>query len=344
MNMDKFFIIFKNLLICCIIILIITSDIFALGTIFGNIHNVDMTVPADQDIHFFGFVNNTDNEIRLYNSVGAAYGSGNWYDDFQNYVSASSGQPYDYYFFNIINLESYNLSKTIPTNSYQQEDIDLEAASWPSPVYNIQAVPYMGIGVNIYWSDSGSSSYHIYRRDSISNGSMFRIDNPSGDLADFGVTDTFYIDTNTELDHAYDYMVIADDNLGHYSPPSEIVTANGACVEAGLDDTDIDGVADLCDNCPDTYNPDQEDYNYDGVGDTCETCCDQRGDVSPPTDGKVLINDLVYLVNHVFKGGPPPECFEEGDAKPPLDGLILINDLVFLVNSVFKGGPDPPPC
>jgi len=73
------------------------------------------------------------------------------------------------------------------------------------------------------------------------------------------------------------------------------------------------------------------------------SCCVQRGDALHD-NGLVLVNDLVYLVNYVFKGGPPPPCLEEGDVILPLDGLILVNDLVFLVNYVFKGGPPPPPC
>ncbi len=75
-----------------------------------------------------------------------------------------------------------------------------------------------------------------------------------------------------------------------------------------------------------------------------ESCCDMRGDVKEPTDGQILVNDLVFLVNYVFKGGPLPTCPEEGDVKSPLDGKILINDLVYLVNTVYKGGPPPPPC
>ncbi len=73
------------------------------------------------------------------------------------------------------------------------------------------------------------------------------------------------------------------------------------------------------------------------------SCCQVRGDALHD-NGLVLVNDLVYLVNYVFKGGPPPECLEEGDVILPLDGLILVNDLVLLVNYVFKGGPPPPPC
>ncbi len=35
-------------------------------------------------------------------------------------------------------------------------------------------------------------------------------------------------------------------------------------------DTDNDGILDSCDNCPDTYNPDQKDSNNNGKGDACE--------------------------------------------------------------------------
>ncbi len=73
-----------------------------------------------------------------------------------------------------------------------------------------------------------------------------------------------------------------------------------------------------------------------------QTCCVVRGDALHD-NGLVLVNDLVFLVNHVFKGGPPPICPEEGDALAD-NGLILVNDLVFLVNYVFKGGPAPGPC
>ena len=39
-------------------------------------------------------------------------------------------------------------------------------------------------------------------------------------------------------------------------------------------DQDADGVPDAEDNCPDTYNPDQEDLDGDGVGDACDDCPD----------------------------------------------------------------------
>jgi hypothetical protein len=43
-------------------------------------------------------------------------------------------------------------------------------------------------------------------------------------------------------------------------------------------DTDGDGRNDACDNCPNAYNPYQEDVDYDEIGDACDECTDIDGD------------------------------------------------------------------
>ena len=35
-------------------------------------------------------------------------------------------------------------------------------------------------------------------------------------------------------------------------------------------DGDLDGVGDVCDNCPADYNPAQTDTDNDNIGDACE--------------------------------------------------------------------------
>jgi hypothetical protein len=50
-------------------------------------------------------------------------------------------------------------------------------------------------------------------------------------------------------------------------------TEPGIC-GCGIPDTDsdLDGIADCVDNCPDVYNPDQADSDGDGIGDACDAC------------------------------------------------------------------------
>jgi hypothetical protein len=63
-----------------------------------------------------------------------------------------------------------------------------------------------------------------------------------------------------------------------------------------------------------------------------------RGDANG--DGFVNGSDVVYLINYLFIGGPPPAPLPAGDAND--DGFINISDVVYLINYLFQGGPPPP--
>ncbi|MEE9443759.1 MAG: FG-GAP-like repeat-containing protein [candidate division Zixibacteria bacterium] len=54
-------------------------------------------------------------------------------------------------------------------------------------------------------------------------------------------------------------------------------------------------------------------------------------------DGIVNIGDAVFLISHIFKGGPPPNPIGKGDAN--CDGNTNVGDAVYIINVVFKGGP-----
>jgi len=58
-------------------------------------------------------------------------------------------------------------------------------------------------------------------------------------------------------------------------------------------------------------------------------------------DNKISVGDVVYLINYLFKGGPPPNPWIKGDANG--DGKVTVADVVYLINYLFKGGP-PPHC
>jgi hypothetical protein len=58
-------------------------------------------------------------------------------------------------------------------------------------------------------------------------------------------------------------------------------------------------------------------------------------------DGVINVTDVVYLINHLYVGGPPPTPWEAGDAN--CNGEINVSDVIFLINFLFIGGP-PPAC
>jgi|GEM_PF-1495621 len=73
-----------------------------------------------------------------------------------------------------------------------------------------------------------------------------------------------------------------------------------------------------------------------------DSCFVYRGDLDH-SDGGVPVNvaDVIYLVDYLFFGGPPPVCEAEGDVDA--SGAINVADLTYLVDYLFFGGPPPPP-
>jgi len=56
-------------------------------------------------------------------------------------------------------------------------------------------------------------------------------------------------------------------------------------------------------------------------------------------DSLFNISDLVYLINYLFKGGPPPTPLQAGDLN--CDTKSSLSDLFYLINFFFKSGPFP---
>lgn len=57
------------------------------------------------------------------------------------------------------------------------------------------------------------------------------------------------------------------------------------------------------------------------------------------SNGLWTISDAVYLISHIFAGGPPPAATCRGDAN--CDCILTISDAVYLINYIFAGGPSP---
>jgi hypothetical protein len=56
------------------------------------------------------------------------------------------------------------------------------------------------------------------------------------------------------------------------------------------------------------------------------------------------IGDAVYLINRIFKGGPPPTPYNPCSGDPNADCAVSIGDPVYIINYIFKGGPPPVDC
>lgn len=71
-------------------------------------------------------------------------------------------------------------------------------------------------------------------------------------------------------------------------------------------------------------------------------CIGNRGDLN--NDGTNLnILDLTFIVDRIFRGGPPPVCPKEADVNS--DGVSTnILDLTFIVDRIFRGGAPAGPC
>jgi len=63
-----------------------------------------------------------------------------------------------------------------------------------------------------------------------------------------------------------------------------------------------------------------------------------RGDAN--SDLRINIADVTYIIDYVFRDGPPPELPEAADAN--FDTFLNVTDALYLVNYIFRQGPPPP--
>jgi hypothetical protein len=116
----------------------------------------------------------------------------------------------------------------------------------------------------------------------------------------------------------------------------DVVEAAKAWITA--EDPDSDVVASRIDNCPDHYNPGQENHDADSLGDACECFSLQvkiTGDID--TSGTLTSADIIQMVNYVFKSGEVPRpCVAAGDVNCDLS--VTSSDVIIMVNHIFKSG------
>jgi len=222
----------------------------AQGTIFGVVRNADLSTPGTNDVRWVGFLDNTDEEIRIETNVGSGYESGNWFDDFQNYTTEAAGNPYDFHFVNTANGQALRHEGPIPDNSFQQEDVQLAVTSVPAQPTGLTGAVIATATVRLSWGMTPGLSYHVYRRDASNNSVYRRLDDPTGNLGNPGVADSFFIDAATDGVTDYTYLLIAEDDAGNWSAHSEELTISSggdACACDCFGDPQCDGTVNVFD-------------------------------------------------------------------------------------------------
>ena len=104
-----------------------------------------------------------------------------------------------------------------------------------------------------------------------------------------------------------------------------------------IDTTFIDSAAQLCSTC--YYLVSATDFSGNESNPSNEVMGVRY--ITGDANGDMVINsaDVVYLINYLFEGGPPPCGIEAGDVN--CDEVISSADVVYLINYLFKGGPPP---
>ncbi|MBD3258167.1 HYR domain-containing protein [candidate division GN15 bacterium] len=117
-------------------------------------------------------------------------------------------------------------------------------------------------------------------------------------------------------------------------------------------DTDGDGFGDPgfaanqcpADNCPQDHNPDQADADGDGIGDAC--CCwsETVGNLDNSPDGKVSLNDLTVLIDHLFVSLDPVGCVAAANMDLSPDQNVSLGDLTVMIDHLFTSLAPLPAC
>jgi hypothetical protein len=130
----------------------------------------------------------------------------------------------------------------------------------------------------------------------------------------------------------------AQDRPGLPPPPSAYLRFTALFPPDG----DVDGVADVDDNCPEVANPSQIDTDEDGVGDVCQidgVGPFLRGDCDGDADACSGVNDALVLLSWLFLGKAEPPCLAACD--PNGNGELELADAVSGLNFCFKGSAAP---
>lgn len=136
--------------------------------------------------------------------------------------------------------------------------------------------------------------------------------------------------------------------LNQTGPPPEIMAnadPNGDCVIDSLDIIRIIGYMFKCKKeakCG--YIPVECTCEQPELGEYFQDPCFGALPGDANSDGGRNVGDAIYVIEYVFKHGPPPQPFYilSGDING--DCAVNVGDAVYAIMNVFKGGPGPIEC
>ena len=283
-------------------VLLLGVPVSAQGVIFGTVQNADLSNPSAAELSWFGFLDGTDEEIRIETNTGAGYDGVNWFDDFQNYTTESPGGIYQFVYVDPLKAEAFQLTGVIPSNSFQEENVVLASAIIPARPEGLHASVASPSQIDLSWTTVPGLSYHVFRRDAANNGLFRRLDDPTGNLTNHGVGIGQFSDMTSDGMTTYIYLLIADDGAGNFSPHSDPLTVDAAgptCDCPCQGDFDCSGTRDAVD-----LNSLIDILFFSGESTTDVACPTSRADLD--CDGTPTALDLNVLIDHLFFAGPPP--------------------------------------
>jgi hypothetical protein len=95
------------------------------------------------------------------------------------------------------------------------------------------------------------------------------------------------------------------------------------------------GIASATDDAETYVATDKAVLQYVPEAAAIDSCCIRKGDVN--SNGMFNIQDIVYLLNFLYKAGPKPLCM--GDADLNCDCSITIRDMTCGIWSLYHSGP-----
>ncbi len=144
-------------------------------------------------------------------------------------------------------------------------------------------------------------------------------------------------------------LKISDDGTQDELPPGEgpivklLFTINGSAQEGQSASVVLDGYTASQEYLP-RCEGSMAEYSFASTTSTIGLgcCVGMRGNVDGDATDAVNIQDLTYLVEYQFSGGPEPPCLEEADVTA--DGVVNISDVTYLTGYLFSSGAPPADC